>query len=127
MHAIRRNLDLKIVLFNNRIYGLTKGQYSPTSRLGKKTKSTPDGRDRQPAPAAVASPSAAKPPSSPARSTSTSSTWATSSKRAAEHKGTAFVEIYQNCNVFNDGASGLRRPRASRERHACSSWSTASR
>jgi 2-oxoglutarate ferredoxin oxidoreductase subunit beta len=103
MHAIRRNLDLKIVLFNNRIYGLTKGQYSPTSPLGQVTKSTPVGSVDNPIhPLSVA--------------IGCEATFVARSidvhikhlgmvlKRAAEHKGVSFVEVYQNCNVFNDGA-----------------------
>ena len=75
MHAIRRNLDINIILFNNRIYGLTKGQYSPTSVLGQVTKSTPDRRRSTIRCTRSRWPSAAKPRSWPARSTSTSSTW----------------------------------------------------
>jgi 2-oxoglutarate ferredoxin oxidoreductase subunit beta len=103
MHAIRRNLDLNIVLFNNQIYGLTKGQYSPTSPLGKVTKSTPMGAVDNPLhPLSIA--------------IGCEGTFIARSidihikhlgnvlARAAEHKGTAFVEVYQNCNVFNDGA-----------------------
>jgi 2-oxoglutarate ferredoxin oxidoreductase subunit beta len=103
MHCIRRNLDLKIVLFNNRIYGLTKGQYSPTSPLGQVTKSTPVGSIDNPIhPLSVA--------------IGCEATFVARSidvhikhlgmvlKRAAEHKGVSFVEVYQNCNVFNDGA-----------------------
>ena len=103
MHVIRRNLDINIVLFNNRIYGLTKGQYSPTSPLGKVTKSTPMGAIDNPIhPLSIA--------------IGCEGTFVARSidvnikhlgavlKRAAEHRGTAFVEVYQNCNVFNDGA-----------------------
>jgi 2-oxoglutarate/2-oxoacid ferredoxin oxidoreductase subunit beta len=103
IHALRRNIDLKIILFNNRIYGLTKGQYSPTSELGKKTKSTPAGSVDHPfKPLSIA--------------LGAEATFVGRSidvepkhleyvlKRAAEHKGSAFVEIYQNCNVFNDAA-----------------------
>jgi 2-oxoglutarate ferredoxin oxidoreductase subunit beta len=103
IHAMRRNLDLKFLLFNNRIYGLTKGQTSPTSELGKKTKSTPNG-----------SPDA--PFNPPALALGAGATFVARSvdvegphlggviKAAAEHQGSAFVEIYQNCPVFNDGA-----------------------
>jgi 2-oxoglutarate ferredoxin oxidoreductase subunit beta len=103
LHIIRRNLDVKILLFNNRIYGLTKGQYSPTSEHGKKTKSTPMGAPDYPIrPLSVAIAAGA--------------TFAARSvdvdvkhleyvlERAAKHVGTAVVEIYQNCNIFNDGA-----------------------
>ena len=103
MHAIRRNLDINIVLFNNRIYGLTKGQYSPTSPLGKKTKSTPMGAIDNPLhPLSIAIGCEA---TFVARSIDTNiKHLGEVLKRAAEHPGTAFVEVYQNCNVFNDGA-----------------------
>ncbi len=103
VHTMRRNVDLKILLFNNRIYGLTKGQYSPTSEQGKKTKSTPFGSvDRPFNPLSVAIGAEA---TFVARSIDIDSAHLQSVlRRAAEHKGTAFVEIYQNCNVFNDGA-----------------------
>ena len=103
MHAIRRNVDLNIVLFNNRIYGLTKGQYSPTSPLGKKTKSTPMGAIDNPLhPLSIAIGCEA---TFVARSIDTNiKHLGDVLKRAAEHRGTAFVEVYQNCNVFNDGA-----------------------
>ncbi len=102
LHTLRRNLDVKILLFNNRIYGLTKGQTSPTSEHGKKTKSTPYGsleNPINPVSFAIA-----------AEATFVARAVATETKhlaevieRAARHKGTAFVEIYQNCNIFNDG------------------------
>jgi 2-oxoglutarate ferredoxin oxidoreductase subunit beta len=103
MHCIRRNLDINIVLFNNRIYGLTKGQYSPTSPLGKVTKSTPMGTIDNPLyPISVAIGCEA---TFVARSIDTNIKHLTMVlKRAAEHRGTSFVEVYQNCNVFNDGA-----------------------
>ena len=103
IHALRRNVDLKILLFNNRIYGLTKGQYSPTSEQGKKTKSTPLGSlDRPFHPCSVAIGAEA---TFVARSMDSDAPHLQSIlKRAAEHKGSAFVEIYQNCNIFNDGA-----------------------
>ncbi len=103
IHLIRRNIDVNVMLFNNQIYGLTKGQYSPTSEFGKVTKSTPMGSIDYPFnPASLA--------------LGASGTFVARTmdrdpkhlqqiiKRAAEHKGTSFVEIYQNCNVFNDGA-----------------------
>ncbi|MBI3004956.1 MAG: 2-oxoacid:ferredoxin oxidoreductase subunit beta [Ignavibacteriales bacterium] len=103
IHLLRRNLNIKVLLFNNQIYGLTKGQYSPTSELGKVTKSTPYGSIDYPFnPASLA--------------LGASSTFVARTmdrdpkhlqailKRAADHRGTAFVEVYQNCNVFNDGA-----------------------
>ncbi len=103
MHAIRRNLDLNIVLFNNRIYGLTKGQYSPTSHLGQVTKSTPAGAIDNPLhPISVAIGCEA---TFVARSIDMNiKHLAATLKRAAEHVGISFVEVYQNCNVFNDGA-----------------------
>jgi 2-oxoglutarate/2-oxoacid ferredoxin oxidoreductase subunit beta len=103
IHAMRRNLDIKILLFNNRIYGLTKGQYSPTSEFGKKTKSSPFGTAEQPInPLGIALASEA---TFVARSVDTDTQHLTHIlERAARHKGSAFVEIYQNCNIFNDGA-----------------------
>jgi 2-oxoglutarate ferredoxin oxidoreductase subunit beta len=103
MHVIRRNMNIRVLLFNNRIYGLTKGQYSPTSEQGKKTKSSPMGSVETPLrPISVA--------------IAAEATFAARAidvdvkhleyvlERAAKHVGTAFVEIYQNCNIFNDGA-----------------------
>ena len=103
IHLLRRNIDLNVMLFNNQIYGLTKGQYSPTSEKGKITRSTPLGSLDYPFnPASLA--------------LGAGGTFVARSldrdpkhmqmvlKRAAEHRGTSFVEIYQNCNVFNDGA-----------------------
>ena len=103
MHAIRRNIDINIVLFNNRIYGLTKGQYSPTSRVGSVTKSTPAGSIDHPLnPISVAIAAEA---TFVARSIDVNAKHLIPTlKRAAHHKGTSFVEVYQNCNVFNDGA-----------------------
>ena len=103
MHAIRRNVDLKIILFNNQIYGLTKGQYSPTSPLGKRTKSTPLGSLDYPlSPLSVAIGSEA---TFVARSVDVDIKHLTMVlERAAHHKGAAFVEVYQDCNVFNSGA-----------------------
>ncbi len=103
IHTLRRNVDLKILLFNNRIYGLTKGQYSPTSELGKKTKSTPYGSVDAPfSPAQLALGAGS---TFVARSVDVEPPHLLSTLRAAAtHKGSAFVEIYQNCNVFNDGA-----------------------
>jgi 2-oxoglutarate ferredoxin oxidoreductase subunit beta len=103
IHALRRNVNVKILLFNNQIYGLTKGQYSPTSELGKVTKSTPMGSLDYPFnPVSLAIGAEA---TFVARSIDTDRKHLTSVlRRAAAHKGTAFVEIYQNCNIFNDGA-----------------------
>jgi len=103
IHALRRNVNLTILLFNNQIYGLTKGQYSPTSEVGKVTKSTPFGSlDRPFNPLSVAL---------GAEATFVARTHDMDRKhmmetlrRAHDHRGAAFVEIYQNCNVFNDGA-----------------------
>lgn len=103
MHAIRRNVNLNIVLFNNRIYGLTKGQYSPTSEIGKITKSTPMGSVDNPlTPLSVAVGCGA---TFIARSIDTNvKHLADTLQKAAEHQGTSFIEVYQNCNIFNDGA-----------------------
>ena len=103
IHAMRRNADIKILLFNNRIYGLTKGQASPTSELGKRTASSPYGTFERPF-------------NTISLALGAEATFVARSvdiyrnhlqdllQRAAQHQGTAFVEIYQNCNIFNDGA-----------------------
>jgi 2-oxoglutarate/2-oxoacid ferredoxin oxidoreductase subunit beta len=103
LHVLRRNVDIKILMFNNRIYGLTKGQYSPTSEVGKVTKSTPFGSADQPVdPASFAFGANA---SFVSRSIDTDAkATAEVLRRMSKHVGTAFCEIYQNCNVFNDGA-----------------------
>jgi 2-oxoglutarate/2-oxoacid ferredoxin oxidoreductase subunit beta len=103
IHALRRNVGLKILLFNNRIYGLTKGQYSPTSERGKVTKSTPMGSVDHPFnPISVAIAAEA---TFVARAIDTDKQGMTDVLRAAAaHTGTAFVEILQNCNIYNDGA-----------------------
>ena len=103
IHMLRRNVGLKVLLFNNRIYGLTKGQYSPTSEFGKKTKSTPFGSaDRPFNPISLAIGSEA---TFVARSVDVFQQHLKETLRAAAaHKGSAFVEILQNCNIFNDGA-----------------------
>jgi 2-oxoglutarate/2-oxoacid ferredoxin oxidoreductase subunit beta len=108
IHALRRNVNLKILMFNNQIYGLTKGQYSPTSEVGKVTKSTPFGSvDRPFDPVALALGAAA---TFVARTIDNDRQHLTEVLRqAAAHPGAAFVEIYQNCNVFNDGAFDLLR------------------
>jgi 2-oxoglutarate ferredoxin oxidoreductase subunit beta len=103
IHLLRRNIDLNVMMFNNRIYGLTKGQYSPTSEHGKLTKSSPFGVVDHPFnPASLAL---------GANGTFVARTIDREAKhmqemltRAAKHKGTSFIEIYQNCNIFNDGA-----------------------
>ena len=103
IHALRRNVNLKILLFNNRIYGLTKGQYSPTSEVGKVTKSTPMGSVDQPFnPVSLALGAEA---SFVARTVDSDRKHLTEVLRAAAaHRGSALVEIYQNCPIFNDGA-----------------------
>ena len=106
IHTCRKNMDLKILMFNNRIYGLTKGQYSPTSEKGKVTKSTPYGSVDYPFnPLSLALGAEA---SFVARTFDREPKHLQEMvKRAAEHKGTAFIEIYQNCNIFNDGAFSI--------------------
>ena len=134
IHALRRNVNLKILLFNNRIYGLTKGQYSPTSELGKVTKSTPMGSLDHPFnPLSIAIGAEA---SFVGRAIDTDKKGLTDVLgAAARHRGSAFVEILQNCNIYNDGAfdyvredkgnriyleHGERDPlRRSRARRAC--------
>ena len=113
MHIIRRNVDVKILLFNNRIYGLTKGQYSPTSEQGKKTKSTPMGSPEFPIrPLSLAIASEA---SFAARAIDVDvKRLEYVLERAGRHVGTAFVEIYQNCNIFNDGAYDYATDKASK-------------
>jgi 2-oxoglutarate ferredoxin oxidoreductase subunit beta len=103
IHAMRRNIGLKILLFNNRIYGLTKGQYSPTSEVGKLTKSTPYGSlDRPLNPISLALGAEC---TFVARSVDVYQKHLMEIlKKAAAHRGTAFVEIFQNCNIFNDRA-----------------------
>lgn len=116
LHVLRRNPDVNILLFNNRIYGLTKGQYSPTSEVGKNTKSSPWGNiDRPLNPLAVAL---------GANATFVARTIDRDPKHMAEvlkaahaHKGTSFVEIYQNCNIFNDGAYASLTDRTVKEDH----------
>jgi 2-oxoglutarate ferredoxin oxidoreductase subunit beta len=103
IHAMRRNVNITIVMFNNQIYGLTKGQYSPTSELGKITKSTPYGSLDHPFnPLSLALGAEA---TFVARSIDNERQHlAEIITRAARHQGTSFVEVYQNCNIFNDGA-----------------------
>ena len=103
IHALRRNVNIKILLFNNRIYGLTKGQYSPTSERGKVTKSTPFGSLDHPFnPVSLALGADA---SFVARTIDSDRRHLTSVLRAAaDHQGAAFIEIYQNCPIFNDDA-----------------------
>jgi 2-oxoglutarate ferredoxin oxidoreductase subunit beta len=108
IHALRRNVDITILLFNNRIYGLTKGQYSPTSELGKVTKSTPLGSVDQPFnPLSIAIGAEA---TFVARAIDTDKQGSAEVLRAAaQHRGAAFVEILQNCNIHNDGAFDVVR------------------
>src|SRR5258706_5476087 len=103
IHLLRRNFNVNVLLFNNQIYGLTKGQYSPTSEQGKKTKSTPMGAPEYPIrPLSIAIGAEA---SFRARALDIDiKPLEYVLERAAKHAGTAFVEIYQNCNIFNDGA-----------------------
>ncbi len=103
LHAMRRNVDLNGVLFNNRIYGLTKGQFSPTSEFGKVTKSSPYGTTEQPLnPTRIALAAGA---TFVARSVDRDIKHLEETLfKATQHKGTSFVEVYQNCNIFNDGA-----------------------
>ncbi len=108
IHALRRNVDLTILLFNNRIYGLTKGQYSPTSERGKVTKSTPYGSVDHPFnPLSVAIAAEA---TFVARAIDTDKQGTADVLRAAAaHRGSSFVEILQNCNIYNDGAFDVVR------------------
>lgn len=114
IHAMRRNIGLKIILLNNRIYGLTKGQASPTSELGQKTKTTPYGNIDPPFnPMSVALGVGA---TFVARTVDTDlASLGAVLKRAATHRGTAFVEIFQNCNMFNDGAYDALTDKAQRD------------
>ena len=114
LHMLRRNLDINVLLFNNRIYGLTKGQYSPTSEQGKVTKSTPFGSPDTPLNPMLFALSAG--------ATFIARTFDVDSIgmqdifiEAAKHKGTSFVEIYQNCNIFNDGTFAAVSDRSTRE------------
>lgn len=114
MHIIRRNVDVNIVLFNNAIYGLTKGQYSPTSKVGSVTKSTPRGSIDHPLnPLSVA---LAADATFVARSIDTNIKHLVEMlKRASQHKGTSLLEVYQNCNVFNDGTWDYAKDKSTKE------------
>ena len=113
LHLLRRNVDVKILLFNNRISGLTKGQYSPTSEFGMKTKSSPDGSPEDPVrPISVAIGAEASFAARALDSDGPGLEYVL--ERAAKHVGTAFVEIYQNCVIFNDGAFDFLGDRESR-------------
>ncbi|MEY4595243.1 MAG: hypothetical protein RIQ47_1653 [Bacteroidota bacterium] len=115
IHMLRRNFDVNVLLFNNEIYGLTKGQYSPTSEEGKVTKSTPMGSVDHPFnPIALCLGADA---TFVARSMDRDPKHLQAMlKRANEHKGASFVEIYQNCNVFNDGAFEVYTEKASKKK-----------
>ncbi len=117
IHALRRNIDMNIVLFNNEIYGLTKGQYSPTTRQGKITKSTPYGSlDRPFSPAKLAFGANA---SFIARTLDSDAKHMQEVMLEAEaHRGTSFIEIYQNCVIFNDGCHSDYTDKKSREDHS---------
>jgi 2-oxoglutarate ferredoxin oxidoreductase subunit beta len=114
MHTIRRNVNVNILLFNNEIYGLTKGQYSPTSPVGSVHKSTPMGSiDRPVNPVSLALGVGA---TFVARSIDTDRKHLTEVLSAAQaHRGTSFVEIYQNCNIFNDGAFAALKEKGQKE------------
>lgn len=114
IHALRRNVDIKILLFNNRIYGLTKGQYSPTSELGKVNKTAPYGTVERPVNACSLALAAGA--TFVARSVDVYTKHMIEIlRRAAEHRGSAFIEIFQNCNVYNNGAFAHFTDRAVRE------------
>ena len=116
IHTLRRNMNLKILLFNNQIYGLTKGQYSPTSIIGQVTRSTPTGVIDEPfIPVSLALGAGA---TLVARSMDRDPKHLQEMVRRAEnHHGSAFVEIYQNCNVFNDGAFSVFTEKDTRDDH----------
>jgi len=114
LHAMRRNVNIKVLLFNNRIYGLTKGQFSPTSTPGLKTRSTPFGLVLEPVNALKLV--IAANPSFVARTVDTqASHLGEVLRRAAAHKGSAFVEIYQNCHVYNDGTFEYAKDKKTRD------------
>jgi 2-oxoglutarate ferredoxin oxidoreductase subunit beta len=117
IHALRRNVDIKILLFNNEVFGLARGQFSPTSRLGTRTKSSPEGSVEAPLrPLSLALGAEA---SFVARTIDVDVTHLTYVLgRAAEHKGAAFVEIYQNCKVFNDGVFDYATDKSVKAEHA---------
>ena len=116
IHACRKNIDIKVLLFNNRIYGLTKGQYSPTSEKGKVTKTTPYGSVDYPFnPVSVAIGADA---TFVARSIDRNPKHLQEIiKRAGKHKGFAFIEIFQNCNIFNDGAFSILTEKDTKDDH----------
>jgi 2-oxoglutarate ferredoxin oxidoreductase subunit beta len=115
IHALRRNVNMKILMFNNQIYGLTKGQYSPTSEVGKVTKSTPMGSLDQPFnPVSLALGAEA---SFVGRALDSDRNGLTEVLRAAaQHRGSALVEILQDCPIFNDGSFDALRKEGAEER-----------
>ncbi len=115
LHTLRRNVGVKILLFNNRIYGLTKGQFSPTSEHGKKTKSSPMGTIELPI--SALSIALAAEASFVARAIDVDRNLLGTLERAAKHKGAAFVEIYQDCNVFNHMAFEYATDKDTKEEH----------
>ncbi len=117
IHAIRRNIDMNIILFNNEIYGLTKGQYSPTTKQGQITKSTPYGSlDRPFSPAKLAFGASA---TFIARTLDTDIKHMQEIMLVAEaHRGTSFIEVYQNCVIFNDGCHADYTDKQSRNDHS---------
>jgi len=115
LHILRRNVNVKILLFNNEIYGLTKGQYSPTSPEGKKTKSSPMGSIDMPL--SALSFALAAEASFVARSIDVDKNLPDVLERAAKHKGSAFVEIFQDCNIFNHKAFEYATDKASKDEH----------
>ncbi len=114
IHSMRRNVDIKLVMFNNRIYGLTKGQASPTSEIGKRTKSSPSGTIDTPiVPLSIAISAEA---TFVARTIDTFTDHIQDTLMAAgNHRGSTFVEVLQNCNIFNDGAWSAVRERETRD------------
>ena len=117
IHVLRRNIDMNIVLFNNQVYGLTKGQYSPTSVQGQVTKSTPYGSlDRPFSPAKLAFGASA---TFIARTTDTNAKHIEAIMiEAEEHRGTSFIEVYQNCVIFNDGCHSEYADKKTRDDHS---------
>ncbi len=116
VHALRRNVNVKILLFNNRVYGLTKGQFSPTSFPGQISRSTPFGSVLEPLNALTTA--IASNASFVARAVDTQAdTLSEVLHRAAAHKGSVFVEIYQNCHVFNDGVFEYAKDKKTRADH----------
>ena len=116
IHVLRRNVDLKILLFNNRVYGLTKGQFSPTSEVGMKTKSSPAGSVARPFQTLALALGAEA--TFVARAVDTETNHLQEMiRRMAHHKGTAFLEIYQNCPVYNDGPFADLKDRKTKSDH----------